>query len=57
VADAANRGELSPEQVNAIADACEADAGAQQKLVAAAKAKPLSKFARGLCPHQGRRRS
>ena len=44
VADAANRGELSPEQANAIADACEADPAAQQKLLEAAKTKPLGKL-------------
>jgi hypothetical protein len=44
VAGAADRGELSPEQLTAIADAAAADPSAQDRLLAAAKRKPLGQL-------------
>ena len=44
VAEAADRGELSPQQVTAIADAAEANPAAQERLLDAAKRSPLGKL-------------
>jgi hypothetical protein len=48
VAEAADRGDLSPEQLTAIVDAAAADPRAQDRLLAAAKHKPLGKL-KDLC--------
>jgi hypothetical protein len=44
VAEAADRGELSPEQLTAIVDAAAADPGAQDRLLVAARLKPLGQL-------------
>ena len=44
VADAADRGELSPEQLSMIADAAAANPAVQERLLNDAKTKPLSKL-------------